>query len=417
MKKLILLFFVATSIISCTESGVAPTLVITPIPSPVAEIPLTFTPPQPFERFFPTHPVVTVTQPTIPAQPTDTPIPFGDTVVEIQVQVPSIGLDRRLQGSISSQIIIVDEATGQALKRSNQAGVLLDLQQILPELLLPRVPEGCDTCVHISYNLPYGDLQGEGWLRDPVILASLENYFTLSVGPHFPPGTIAGIRRSSSPYAPAHTIALTEDGRVFTWIAAEAEVSQSVNASSVLLEAMDNLDLSFSSDPGDGARVRTAVIESQAELSQWLPFAVDIPSEEEYEVILRKGHIRFLAREDLWLLLFLKGADTLVGSSGLTRIDWSIPKFEIGYWMRNSYVGNGYMIEAVTAITVFAFDSLGAKRVEIRCDAQNDRSAAVARRVGFTQEGTLIAESRHHVSNDLRDTLIFAKTTKDLTGF
>jgi len=206
MKKLYLLFFLVTFIVGCAESNAAPTLAVTPIPSPVAEIPATFTPPQPFERFFPTSPVVTVTQPTIPTRPTDTPIPFGDTVVEVRYQIPALGLDRRLQGSISSQIVIVDETTGMALKRSNQAGVLLDLQQVLPELLLPVVPEGCDTCVYIFYELPYADLQAEGWLRDPVLLASLENYFTTSIGPHFPPNTIAGIRRSPSPYAPAHTV-------------------------------------------------------------------------------------------------------------------------------------------------------------------------------------------------------------------
>ncbi len=164
---------------------------------------------------------------------------------------------------------------------------------------------------------------------------------------------------------------------------------------------------------GDGVAVRTAVLESQAELKQWLPFAVDIPSKEEYEAIMRKGHVRFLAREDLWLLLFLKGTNTLVGSSGLTRIDWSIPRFEIGYWLRTSYAGKGYMTEAVTAITAFVFDRLEAKRVEIRCDAQNKRSTAVARRAGFTLEGILIGESRHHLTNNLRDTMIFAKTVPD----
>jgi RimJ/RimL family protein N-acetyltransferase len=140
-----------------------------------------------------------------------------------------------------------------------------------------------------------------------------------------------------------------------------------------------------------------------------MPWAVDIPSIEEYEVIVRKGHHRFLAREDLWLLLFLKGTDTLVGGSGLHRIDWSVPKFEIGYWVRTHYARQGYITEAVKGITTFALQTLGAKRVEIRCDALNERSAAVPRRLGFTYEGTLIADERHHLTGDLRDTMIFAR--------
>lgn len=165
--------------------------------------------------------------------------------------------------------------------------------------------------------------------------------------------------------------------------------------------------------PGDGSVLRAAVLESQEELKPWLPWAVEVPSERGYEIEVRKGYIRFLSREDLWLLLFLKGSDTLVGGSGLHRIDWSVPKFEIGYWVRTRYAGQGYITEAVRTISDFAFDTLGAKRVEIRCDALNERSAAVPRRLGFTHEATLRNFTRHHLTNELRDELIFAKVKKD----
>lgn len=163
--------------------------------------------------------------------------------------------------------------------------------------------------------------------------------------------------------------------------------------------------------PGDGAGVRTAVLESQTELEQWMPWAVDIPTEEEYETRVRQGQIRFLAREDLWMMLLLKESGTIIGGSGLHRIDWTVPRFEIGYWVRTAYGRQGYITEAVTGITEFAFRELGANRVEIRCDALNIRSAAIPRRLGFNHEATLINESRHHLTNALRDTLIFAKTS------
>ncbi|HUM71799.1 MAG TPA: GNAT family N-acetyltransferase, partial [Chloroflexota bacterium] len=149
--------------------------------------------------------------------------------------------------------------------------------------------------------------------------------------------------------------------------------------------------------PGDGVRVYTAVVESQAELKEWMPWAVDIPTEEEYEVKVRQGQFRFLSREDLWMMLLLKGTDIIIGGSGLHRIDWSVPRFEIGYWVRTAYGRQGYITEAVAGITEFAFQQLGANRVEIRCDAQNVRSAAVPRRLGFIHEATLVNESRHHL--------------------
>lgn len=161
--------------------------------------------------------------------------------------------------------------------------------------------------------------------------------------------------------------------------------------------------------PGDGVTVRTAVIQSQPELKQWMPWAVNIPTEEEYEVLVREFNVNYLARKDLVMFLFHKESGELVGGSGLHRIDWEVPKVEIGYWARTSMTGNGYITEATEAITHFAFAELGAKRVEIRCDANNHKSAAIPKRLGFTHEATLRSDSRHHLTNELRDTMIFAK--------
>lgn len=237
-----LLVLMALAAVGCTREGeVAPTLAVTPLPTPVSHLPPTFTPPNPSDRLFPTFPAVTVTQRPLAA--TSTPIDFGETAVEVRYTIPALGLDRRLQGSISSQVVVVDESTGQAIQRNNQGGALLQLQQVLRELLLPVIPEGCEGCVYVSYSLPYAELQGEGWLRDPVILASLENYMTVSLGPHFPPGTVVGLRRSASPFAPAHSVALTAEGLLYTWLATESEVGPPVAADPGLLAALNGLTL------------------------------------------------------------------------------------------------------------------------------------------------------------------------------
>jgi RimJ/RimL family protein N-acetyltransferase len=165
--------------------------------------------------------------------------------------------------------------------------------------------------------------------------------------------------------------------------------------------------------PGDGAEMNTAVLESLEELRPWMPWAQTAPTVDESEASVRRGHARYLLREDLWLLLFLKGTQTLVGGSGLHRINWTVPKFEIGYWVRTRFAGQGYITEAVTGIADFAFATLGARRVEIRCDATNERSVAVARRAGFVLEGTLQCEARSHETGRLRDTLVFARVQRE----
>ncbi|MDT8305571.1 MAG: GNAT family N-acetyltransferase [Anaerolineae bacterium] len=166
--------------------------------------------------------------------------------------------------------------------------------------------------------------------------------------------------------------------------------------------------------PGDGAELNRAVRESWAELQAWMPWAQGkVPPQSESEARLREARARFLTREDLWLLLFMKGSNTLVGSSGLHRINWAVPRFEIGYWVRTQFARRGYITEAVNGITAFAVDELGARRMEIRCDSRNLRSAAVARRCGYELEATLRHDDRHPVDGSLRDTLIFVRLAGD----
>jgi len=164
--------------------------------------------------------------------------------------------------------------------------------------------------------------------------------------------------------------------------------------------------------PGDGAEMQAAIAESIDELRPWMPWATEVPTVEASEIRVREKHLDFLARKDLILHLILKGTNILVGSSGLHNIDWDVPSFEIGYWVRTSYARKGLITEAVIGISNFAFEQLGAKRVEIRCDAKNVRSAAIPQRLGFVLEGTLRNEAIDHLTSELRDTMIFAKIVK-----
>jgi RimJ/RimL family protein N-acetyltransferase len=92
----------------------------------------------------------------------------------------------------------------------------------------------------------------------------------------------------------------------------------------------------------------------------------------------------------------------------MPRLDWKVPKFEIGYWLRTPYCGKGLMTEAVNAVTAFAMQTLQAARVEVRCDAKNDRSRRVAERAGFQLEGILRNDERDH-RGETRSTCVFSK--------
>ncbi|SEN96799.1 Protein N-acetyltransferase, RimJ/RimL family [Mesobacillus persicus] len=161
--------------------------------------------------------------------------------------------------------------------------------------------------------------------------------------------------------------------------------------------------------PGDGKVVYEAIKASIEELKPWMPFAQSEQSEQDVESNIRQAHINFLKREDLRLLVFLKETGDLVASSGLHRIDWSVPKLEIGYWIDSRFSGKGYMTEAVQGISDFAFRELQARRLEIRCDVKNQKSRAIPERLGFTLEGILRNDDWSVDKSELRDTCIYAK--------
>lgn len=161
---------------------------------------------------------------------------------------------------------------------------------------------------------------------------------------------------------------------------------------------------------GDGPALNEAVVESFNELRQWLPWAKTIPTIEESEEYCRAAYAKYLSKEDLALLLFCKTTGQLIGCSGLHRIDWDIPKFENGYWCRTSQTNKGYITEASHRVSLFALETLGANRVEIRIDTKNQASIRVPSKLGYTLEGTLHNDSRDN-NDELSSTNIYAITS------
>jgi len=162
----------------------------------------------------------------------------------------------------------------------------------------------------------------------------------------------------------------------------------------------------------DAEGLRDAIEESLDDLRPWMPWADHAPTLAEAEENCAKAVQDFNDGKDHRLHFFLKESNIFLGGSGLHRIDWSVPKFEIGYWIRRSYSGNGYVTEAVEEISRYAFDELGAKRVVITTSPENEKSWRVAERLGFALEGTLRNDCRN-TDGSLRDTRIYAKIAKD----
>lgn len=162
---------------------------------------------------------------------------------------------------------------------------------------------------------------------------------------------------------------------------------------------------------GDGAALHEAIVESLPELRRFLaslPWVAEEQTRESAEVFCRNAESNFLARRDLPFLMLSRESGRLVGACGLHRTNWEVPKTEVGYWVRASESGKGYVTEAVNGLVAFALDAIGAERIEIITDAENLASRRVAERCGFTLEGILRRE-RRAPQGSLRDTCIYAR--------
>jgi len=162
--------------------------------------------------------------------------------------------------------------------------------------------------------------------------------------------------------------------------------------------------------PGLGVALSVAITESIGQLQPWMPWAQQAPSWEESELVVRRAQADFILRTNLNYQIYDRAVEgrRLLGGAGLHRIDWEARRFEIGYWVRASAQGQGYVSETVLALTQMAFEQLRARRVEIRMDDVNVRSRAVAERCGFELEGILRQDSLSP-SGEPRSTCVYAR--------
>lgn len=79
----------------------------------------------------------------------------------------------------------------------------------------------------------------------------------------------------------------------------------------------------------------------------------------------------------------------LVGGVMFVTFDAAWGVCEIGCWLEPAAEGHGLVTRAVTALVDHAFLERGMRRAEWRCRTDNDRSIAVARRLGMRSEGVL----------------------------
>jgi len=168
----------------------------------------------------------------------------------------------------------------------------------------------------------------------------------------------------------------------------------------------------------DAKVVNSSILESFEDLSRFMPWAKTPPSLKDTEIFIQQAIDNWISKKNeepyLPLFIFEKSSGKFLGSTGFHHMNWNVPCFETGYWLRTSAANQGYMTEATNAITQYAFMQLDAKRIAITCQCENVRSKKIPERLGYVQEGILKFNRRDIQSGALTDTLMYARY--DLEG-
>jgi ribosomal-protein-serine acetyltransferase len=135
--------------------------------------------------------------------------------------------------------------------------------------------------------------------------------------------------------------------------------------------------------PADAEEIFAEVDQNRARLREWLPWVDRTSSPDDIRSYIQKceaseGRERALG-------IYIDGA--LAGSIGLTLDEDNAG--EIGYWITGAFEGRGLVTAAARELLRFGFRDKGLRRIQLTAAVENERSRAVAERLGMTHEGVL----------------------------
>lgn len=86
----------------------------------------------------------------------------------------------------------------------------------------------------------------------------------------------------------------------------------------------------------------------------------------------------------------------------------------LGYWIGAAHARQGYMREAITALTHYAFTTLDLSRIEAACLPENTASRGALEKCGFKYEG--VAQSYLQINGRWRNHVLYANLRGDRRG-
>jgi RimJ/RimL family protein N-acetyltransferase len=131
--------------------------------------------------------------------------------------------------------------------------------------------------------------------------------------------------------------------------------------------------------------VWAAIKASEAELAEWMHWAIELDPDATREYLARAEEA-WESGHDRAFTLFMDGE--ACGQCSLDHTDPITMSAEIGYWMRSDLCGRNLMTEAAYAVVSYGFWQKDLHRIELHAGVDNHASIRVAEKLGFRKEGT-----------------------------
>lgn len=116
-----------------------------------------------------------------------------------------------------------------------------------------------------------------------------------------------------------------------------------------------------------------------------------------------------------WPLLLIRHDGTLIGAITLDNVRHGpAQQGTLGYWVGAPFARQGYMREAIAALSEHAFATLELSRLEAACLPENAASRGVLEKSGFKYEG--VAQAYLQINGRWRNHVLYASLRGDRRG-
>lgn len=143
---------------------------------------------------------------------------------------------------------------------------------------------------------------------------------------------------------------------------------------------------------------------NRAHLAPWFPWVESTREVDDTLEFIRRVRRGYVDNTVVATSVWFNG--NIAGTLSIFGIDSTIGSGEVGYWLGAEFEGRGIMTRCCRTLISYAFDTLELNRIVLQCQPENTRSSAVAKRLGFTYEGTLRESAKHN--GELHDMDIYS---------